>query len=241
MFSGLWCCLLLDSFLTFRLIYSFCILLRRWDCWFLWNFTMLRFQVSTVASMKMTVIWNAVPCSLVEVYWYFRGAHCFLHRGYLVMVIVNSSETMINYQTTQFNIPEDSCFLCKVVATLHNPGGSVLYTDNCESRSFKWRCVVTIVTVFQLQAVWHYLCLCRENDEEVGLGEVDERVSMLAVVHLHVVHLPHQSVYTISSSARTFKIVLHLLTATWNELLVNWWVHSPCMIVCRYLTQKRIQ
>jgi hypothetical protein len=34
------------------------------------------FQVLAVASMKMAVFWVVVPCSLVEVYWHFRGACC---------------------------------------------------------------------------------------------------------------------------------------------------------------------
>lgn len=100
-----------------------------------------------------------------------------------------------------------------VVATLHDLEGSVLCTDHCETSNFKWRHVVAVVTVLQPQAVWHDLCLCRENDEEVGLGEVDERVSMLMVFHLHVAHLPHQSMYSMSASAKTAKLALHLLNS----------------------------
>jgi hypothetical protein len=41
---------------------------------------LVRFQVFTVVSMKMTVFWDVVPCSLVEVYQCFRGAY-YLHQG----------------------------------------------------------------------------------------------------------------------------------------------------------------
>jgi hypothetical protein len=41
---------------------------------------LVRYQVLTAASMKMTVFWDVAPCSLVEVYRRFRGAY-FLHHG----------------------------------------------------------------------------------------------------------------------------------------------------------------
>jgi hypothetical protein len=40
---------------------------------------LVRFQVLTAVSMKMTVFWDVAPCSLVEVYLRFRGAYCFRH------------------------------------------------------------------------------------------------------------------------------------------------------------------
>jgi hypothetical protein len=52
--------------------------------WSLWNnvvCSMVRFQVVTEASMKMTVFWDDVPCSLVEVYRHFRGAYRLHHQG----------------------------------------------------------------------------------------------------------------------------------------------------------------
>jgi hypothetical protein len=39
------------------------------------------FQVLTASSMKMTVVWDVVPCSLVEVEQRFRGARCLHHQG----------------------------------------------------------------------------------------------------------------------------------------------------------------
>jgi hypothetical protein len=41
----------------------------------------VRFQVLTAASMKKTVFWDVAPCSLVEVFWRFRGACCLHHQG----------------------------------------------------------------------------------------------------------------------------------------------------------------
>jgi hypothetical protein len=40
------------------------------------QFYFVIFQVFTVASMKMDVFWVVAPCSLVEIYWRFRGACC---------------------------------------------------------------------------------------------------------------------------------------------------------------------
>jgi hypothetical protein len=40
-----------------------------------------RFEVLLAVSMKMAVFWVVVPCSLVEVYQYFRGAYCLHHQG----------------------------------------------------------------------------------------------------------------------------------------------------------------
>jgi hypothetical protein len=35
----------------------------------------VKFQILTAASMKMTVLWDVVPCSLVVIYRRFRGAY----------------------------------------------------------------------------------------------------------------------------------------------------------------------
>jgi hypothetical protein len=40
------------------------------------NLKMARFQVLTAANMKMTVLWDVKPFSLVEVYRRLRGAYC---------------------------------------------------------------------------------------------------------------------------------------------------------------------
>jgi hypothetical protein len=41
----------------------------------------VRFQGLTAACMKMSVVWDDSPCSLVEVYGCFKGDYCFHHQG----------------------------------------------------------------------------------------------------------------------------------------------------------------
>jgi hypothetical protein len=41
----------------------------------------MRFKVLTATSMKMIVIWDAAPCSLVEIDQHFRGSYCLHHQG----------------------------------------------------------------------------------------------------------------------------------------------------------------
>jgi hypothetical protein len=68
----------------------------------------LRFQVLTVASMKMTVFWDVAVCNFIEVGQCFRGVYC-LHHQALKMEAVSTSETSVNlYEITWHNIPEDS-------------------------------------------------------------------------------------------------------------------------------------
>jgi hypothetical protein len=64
--------------------------------------------------MKMTVLWDVAPCSLVKVYRRFRGVCCLHHQGdeSLIALIglieaASTSETSVNYQTRRRNIPED--------------------------------------------------------------------------------------------------------------------------------------
>jgi hypothetical protein len=54
--------------------------------------------------MKMTIFWDVVPCSLLEVYRRFRGACCLHHQG----VEQAASEEFLARQTTRRNISEDS-------------------------------------------------------------------------------------------------------------------------------------
>jgi hypothetical protein len=64
------------------------------------------FQVLTVASMKITVFWDVVPCSVVDVYWRITGQWVLIA---LMLDAASTSETSVNfYQTTRRNIPEDS-------------------------------------------------------------------------------------------------------------------------------------
>jgi hypothetical protein len=64
-------------------------------------FHAIRFEVLTVVSIKSTVFWNVVPCSLVEVYKLIGGTYC-VHLHYLAgneekMVAVCSSEVFIKF------------------------------------------------------------------------------------------------------------------------------------------------
>jgi hypothetical protein len=61
---------------------------------------LVRLQVPMAASMKLTVFWAVVPCSLVSIIRVIIA---------LMMEAVSTSETLVNlYQTTWHNIPEDS-------------------------------------------------------------------------------------------------------------------------------------
>jgi hypothetical protein len=56
------------------------------------NFIIVRFQVLMAANMKVTVIWDIMPCSLVETDQHFRGAYC-LHHQALTALAITTSET----------------------------------------------------------------------------------------------------------------------------------------------------
>jgi hypothetical protein len=44
-------------------------------------FSFVRYQVLTVASMKMTVFWDVAPCGSMEIDQRFRGAYCLNRQG----------------------------------------------------------------------------------------------------------------------------------------------------------------
>jgi hypothetical protein len=68
------------------------------------TYYLVRFQVLVVTSMKIAVVWDVAPCSLVDTDWHFRGVIITL-----IMEAVSSSETSLSiYQTTWCNTPEDS-------------------------------------------------------------------------------------------------------------------------------------
>jgi hypothetical protein len=56
----------------------------------------MRFQVVTTVSMKMTVFWDVVLCSLVDSDQCFGGASCLHHQGALMMEAVSISETSVS-------------------------------------------------------------------------------------------------------------------------------------------------
>jgi hypothetical protein len=41
----------------------------------------VRFQVLTVASMKIGAFWDIAPCSFIGVDWHFRGVYCLQSKG----------------------------------------------------------------------------------------------------------------------------------------------------------------
>jgi hypothetical protein len=63
---------------------------------------MVRFQVPTVANMKMIIaFWDVSPCSLVEVDRRFIGAYCLHHQDIALMLeAVCTSETSVYFSET---------------------------------------------------------------------------------------------------------------------------------------------
>jgi hypothetical protein len=80
-------------------------------CRFLITTVSVRFQIPTVASMKMTVFWDVAPCIVVEVYRRFSGAYCLHHLS--DERSSETSETSVDFcRTTRRSIPADGhrCF-----------------------------------------------------------------------------------------------------------------------------------
>jgi hypothetical protein len=73
------------------------------------EYCLVRFQVLTAASIKMTIFRDVASCSLVVVFRHFRCACCVNHQGALMTDVGSTSETSVNfYQTTRRNNPENS-------------------------------------------------------------------------------------------------------------------------------------
>jgi hypothetical protein len=116
---------------------------------------LVRFQILTSDTMKITVLWDVAPCCLIEVCRCFKGAYCLHHQVIIAMMmeVVITSETSTNfYQTTRRNIPEDSSlhnlfcpnFLLASTASLDLRGSSnrrlkknlsIWCPSNCEALS----------------------------------------------------------------------------------------------------------
>jgi hypothetical protein len=54
----------------------------------------VRFQVLTVAGMKMTIFWDVVLCSLVEIDQCFRGAYYHHHQGDMYIKYTQTSSSI---------------------------------------------------------------------------------------------------------------------------------------------------
>jgi hypothetical protein len=52
------------------------------------TFKQVRFQALSAGNVKVTVFWDVVPCSLVEVYQCLRGAYCLHLEGTASKMIV---------------------------------------------------------------------------------------------------------------------------------------------------------
>jgi hypothetical protein len=65
---------------------------------------LVRFQVVTATSVKMTVFWDVAPCGPVEINERVRGAYCLHHQGNdqaLMMEAVRTCEILVSlYHTT---------------------------------------------------------------------------------------------------------------------------------------------
>jgi hypothetical protein len=91
----------------------------------------MKFQVLTVASMKMAVFWVVAPCSLPR---RFRGACCLdcqdddgSDDGVLMMEGASTSETSVNfYQAMRRNNLEDSHLLSTKHLLLHFSGFQII-------------------------------------------------------------------------------------------------------------------
>jgi hypothetical protein len=80
--------------------------------------TFVGFQVLMTASMKMAVFWVVTPCSLVEIYQFFRNTCCLHHQGALMMEAASNSGTLVNfYQTTWCYNPVDSHLHCVLLCS----------------------------------------------------------------------------------------------------------------------------
>jgi hypothetical protein len=99
---------------------------------------LMRFQVLTVTSMKMTVFWDVAPCSLVETDWMFQ--RCLLPPlsrwwGWWLtpmMEAVSTSEMSVNFhQITWRSITEDSHLHCYLMFKLQINMQSIQYKANC--------------------------------------------------------------------------------------------------------------
>jgi hypothetical protein len=78
----------------------------------------MRFEVLTFVAMKIMLLWNETPCSLVDFYHLFESTACmsqyiFCHQDRGLMFLTN---VLCVYQTANHHMPEDSDFqkLCYI-------------------------------------------------------------------------------------------------------------------------------
>jgi hypothetical protein len=56
----------------------------------------------------MAVFWEVAPCSLVQIYRRFRGTYCLHHQGPDDEALNTFEMSVLFYQTTRPNFPEES-------------------------------------------------------------------------------------------------------------------------------------
>jgi hypothetical protein len=70
--------------------------------------------------MKMTALWNVMPCSAVETDRCYRDAYC-LYLVALFMERASTSETSANfYETARHNNPADLPSVCEVIVRIED-------------------------------------------------------------------------------------------------------------------------
>jgi hypothetical protein len=101
--------------------------------------------LSNRADIKSAVFWEVMPCRMKDVYWHFGGMYYLYLEGQRVsqasnkllyilhtnlnMEVVHPSKTMVNmYQTTWYNISEDSILHSHYCENLKSYAEQVLFT-----------------------------------------------------------------------------------------------------------------
>jgi hypothetical protein len=72
----------------------------------------MRFEVLTLVAMKIILLWNETPCSLVDLYQFFGSTACISQNIFCLedKHIIFLKKMLCVYQTANHHIPEDSDF-----------------------------------------------------------------------------------------------------------------------------------
>jgi hypothetical protein len=134
-----------------------------------------------VLSVKMAVIWNAVPCSLVEIYWCLRVLTASINIALMMETASTSAVWVSVYQTTQCNLSEDihldtvelwkSVLACFILVWLMKILKLMKFVDrvlslkkllfrelklrNCSQISVHWKCSSVCMMIMQKTRCGH--------------------------------------------------------------------------------------